>query len=206
LNTTLGAGAGAVVAMVIMYFRSGKWDLTFTLNGSLAGLVAVTAGCAFFMPWAAVVIGAIAGAIVVYCVEFVENLKIDDPVGAFSVHGACGIWGTIAVGLFGQAGLTWGSFASTGGLLTGGGFGLLITQVIGSFSVIVATAVMAYVMFTALKAVNLLRVHAAGDVLGIDAFEHGTSVWPDVLTMPSLVTPKQMPTAKAKTAPAPSGD
>lgn len=205
LNTTLGAGAGAIAAMILMYFRSGKWDLTFTLNGSLAGLVAITAGCAFVMPWAAVVIGAVAGIIVVYCVELIENLKIDDPVGAFSVHGACGIWGTVAIGLFGQAGLTWGYFADKGGLLTGGGFEMLITQVIGSLATIVATAIMAYVMFAALNMFKLLRVHPAGDALGIDAFEHGTSVWPDVLPMPSLVAPKPGTTAQPKTAPAPSG-
>lgn len=200
LNTTLGAGAGAVIALFVMYLKTGKWDLTFTLNGSLAGLVAITAGCAFVMPWAAVVIGGLAGVIVVYAVELIERLKIDDPVGAFSVHGACGIWGTLAIGLFGQAGLTFGAFGDKGGLLTGGGVELLFTQAIGSASVVVATAIMAYVMFVVLKAVGRLRVHASADSIGIDAYEHGVSLWPDVLAIPDtgntgsiMVEPKTVP-------------
>lgn len=206
LNTTLGAGAGALATMFLQFVRTGKWDLVFTLNGSLAGLVAVTAGCAFVLPWASLVIGAVAGILVVYAVEFIESIKIDDPVGAFSVHGVCGIWGTIAIGIFGQAGLTFGDYA-TGGLISGGGFGLLITQAIGSVSVVAATAVMAFVMFGALKAVNLLRVHTAGDKMGIDAFEHGVSLWPDVLPMPSMTqTPKGSAVSAPQTSPAPSGD
>jgi Amt family ammonium transporter len=207
LNTTLGAGAGACIALVMMFFRTGKWDLTFTLNGSLAGLVSVTAGCAFFMPWASVIVGAIGGVLVIYAVEFIEKIKIDDPVGAFPVHGVCGIWGTIAIGIFANPALTWGYFAGKGGLLAGGGVEMLITQVIGSLATVAATAVMAYVMFAGLKAVKLLRVHPAADAMGIDAFEHGVSLWPDVMSMPSLVTPKQGGTAaKPKVAPAPSGD
>jgi Amt family ammonium transporter len=208
LNTTLGAGAGALGAMFLVVFRTGKWDLTFTLNGSLAGLVAITAGCAFVLPWAAVIIGLVAGLLVVFVVEFIENIKIDDPVGAFAVHGACGIWGTLAIGLFGQAGLTFGYFADKGGLLVGGGTELLITQVIGSLSVIVATALMAFVMFGALKAANLLRVHPAGDLMGIDAYEHGVSLWPDVLPMPNIISTSRQSSSSSNMAakPAPSGD
>jgi Amt family ammonium transporter len=191
LNTTLGAGAGAVTTMLLLYFRTGKWDLVFTLNGSLAGLVAVTAGCAFFLPQWAIVVGAVAGVLVYYSVEFIEGLKIDDPVGAFSVHGACGIWGTIAIGLFAQPELAFGYFAGKGGLFAGGGFEMLITQVIGSLSVVAATAVMAYIMFALIRSLKLLRVHPAGDKLGIDAFEHGVSAYPDTMPMPNMViTPR----------------
>lgn len=186
VNTTLGAGAGALACMCLLYFRTGKWDLTFTLNGSLAGLVGITAGCAFVTPVSAVIIGAVAGILVYFAVGFVESLKIDDPVGAFGVHGACGIWGTIAIGIFGEPGLMWGMYAGKGGLLAGGGIESLATQVIGSLSVIVATAVMAAIMFGILKAVNRLRVHSAADKMGIDAYEHGVSLWPDVLPMPNI--------------------
>jgi Amt family ammonium transporter len=186
LNTTLAAGAGALAAMLLIYFRTGQWDLTFTLNGSLAGLVAVTAGCAFVVPWAAVVIGLIAGVLVIYAVEFVEMIKIDDPVGAFSVHAACGIWGTIAIGLLGEPALTFGSAASKGGLLMGGGTGLLVTQAIGSLATIAFIAGTSVIMFGALKMFRRLRVDPVGDMAGIDAYEHGVSLWPDVLPMPSV--------------------
>lgn len=207
LNTTLGAGAGALATMFLQFVRTGKWDLVFTLNGSLAGLVAVTAGCAYFMPWASVIVGAVGGIFVVYAVEFIESIKIDDPVGAFSVHGVCGVWGTLSIGLFAEPSLAWGYFAGKGGLVAGGGFEFLITQGIGSISVIAATVFFAVVMFGALKAVNLLRVHSAGDKMGIDAFEHGVSLWPDVLPMPSMIeTPKGAAVPAPKTSPAPSGD
>jgi len=186
LNTTLGAAGGTLTAMFYQYMRSKKWDLVYTLNGSLAGLVAVTAGCAFVAPWAALVIGLVAGVLVVLAADFIESLHIDDPVGAFAVHGACGIWGTLAVGLFGQPGLT---FAPAGvdaatrvGLFMGGGFGLLGVQIVGSLATIIFTAVCSVLMFGALKAVNRLRVNKIVDdvTVFIDDFEHGASIWPDV--------------------------
>jgi ammonium transporter, Amt family len=204
LNTTLGAGAGAVTTMLLVYFRTGKWDLVFTLNGSLAGLVAVTAGCAFVMPWAAIAIGFVAGILVYFAVEFIESLKIDDPVGAFSVHGVCGIWGTLAIGIFGDAALTFGDAAGKGGLLAGGGADLLIVQLTGSAATIIFIAVASFIMFGALNAIGRLRVDPVADVIGIDAYEHGVSVWPDILPMPSLVlSEKSSPAAKAQTSKAP---
>ncbi len=177
VNTTLAAAAGTMSAMFLMYFRTGKWDLGFTLNGSLAGLVGITAGCAFVAPWAAVVIGLISGIVVVLVVDVIEALKIDDPVGAFAVHGACGIFGTLAIGLLGQPELMGG----TGGLLLGGGLGVLGIQFIGSASVVVWAGVTCVIMFTALKAIKRLRVHSKADEIGIDVYEHGASLWPDVL-------------------------
>ncbi len=180
VNTTLAAAAGALTTMFLVFFRTGKWDLTFTLNGSLAGLVGITAGCAFVMPWASVVIGFIAGLLVYFSVEAIEAVKIDDPVGAFSVHGACGIWGTVAIGLFGDSAL------GAAGLLTGGGIEQLGVQALGSGVVVGFTFLTAFLTFSALKAIGRLRVEAVSDKIGIDAYEHGVSVWPDVLPMPSL--------------------
>ena len=203
LNTTLGAGAGALAAMFFQFTRSGKWDLGMTLNGSLAGLVAVTAGCAFVMPWAAVIIGAVAGVLVLLAVDLIEKIKIDDPVGAFGVHGACGIWGTLAIGLFGQPELVFGEYAGKGGLLLGGGVDMLITQIIGSGATVAFIAVTSVIMFGALKAIGRLRVNKLADVIGIDVYEHGASVWPDVLPVPEVSATAG--TGKAQTAAA-AGD
>ncbi len=178
LNTTLAAGAGALTAMFLIYFRTGRWDLTFTLNGSLAGLVAITAPCAFVLPGSSVIIGIVAGVLVILAVETVEALKIDDPVGAFAVHGANGIWGAISIGLFAQEGL----FASSG-LLMGGNADQLIIQLIGVGAVIAWVGVTAFLMFGGLKAINRLRVDKVADTIGIDAYEHQASLWPDVLPM-----------------------
>jgi Amt family ammonium transporter len=180
VNTTLACSAGTVVAMFFLYFRTGKWDLGITLNGALAGLVAITAGCAFVAPWASVVIGALAGIVVILAVDLIEALKIDDPVGAFAVHGACGIFGTLMIGILGQPELTNGA----GGLLLGGGFDMFINQLIGSVSVIIWTGVTIGITFAALKAVGHLRVSPKADEVGIDVYEHGASVWPDVLSLP----------------------
>lgn len=178
LNTTLAAAAGTMSAMFFLFARTGKWDLSFTLNGSLAGLVAITAGCAFVAPWASIVIGLLAGILVVLIVDLLESLKIDDPVGAFAVHGVCGIFGTVAIGLFGQAELT---LTGQAGLLVGGGVDLLITQVIGSAATVAFVGVCSVLMFSALKVVNRLRVNPKADEIGIDVFEHGATVWPDIL-------------------------
>ena len=181
VNTTLAAGVAALAAMFFVFFRKGKWDLPATLNGSLAGLVAITASCAFVDTWAAVVLGAIAGVLVIVVVDVVEMLHIDDAVGAFAVHGACGIWGTLSIGFFGEASLT---LTGQAGLLTGGGIDLLITQLIGSASVVAFVAVCTVAMFLVLKVVNRLRVNPKADAMGIDFFEHGQSAWPDVLPYP----------------------
>ena len=178
LNTTLAAGAGALTAMFIIYFRTGRWDLTFTLNGTLAGLVAITAPCAFVTPGSSVIIGIVAGVLVIAAVELVESLKIDDPVGAFAVHGANGIWGTLSIGLFAQEGL----FASSG-LLLGGTADQLLIQLVGVGAVVAWAGVTSFLMFGGLKAINRLRVDKVADTIGIDAYEHQASLWPDVLPM-----------------------
>jgi Amt family ammonium transporter len=184
LNTTLGAGSAMLATMFFQYMRSKKWDLVYTLNGSLAGLVAITAGCAFVEPYAAIVIGLVAGILVILAADFIESRRIDDPVGAFAVHGACGIWGTLAIGLFGRAELfsAAGALIPRSGLLAGGGLDLLLVQGLGSGSTIVATAIFSVVMFGALKAVGRLRVSSTVDDVKvfIDDYEHAASIWPDV--------------------------
>ncbi len=178
VNTTLAACAGAFVAMLFVFFRTGKWDLSASLNGSLAGLVGITAGCAFVVPWASVVIGAISGILVILTADVMESLKIDDAAGAFAVHGTCGIFGTLAIGLFGQPEL------GANGLLFGGGAGQLVTQLIGVAAVIVWMGGTSVVLFMIIKALGVLRIPDKGSVIGIDAYEHGASVWPDVLPLP----------------------
>jgi Amt family ammonium transporter len=187
LNTTLGAAAGTMASLFFQFFRSGKWDLTATLNGSLAGLVAVTGGCAFISPVAAIIVGAVGGILLLVWGDLLERIKVDDAVGASSVHLACGVWGIIAIGLFAEPSLT--PFAANvksgmGGLLVaGGGIDILITQVIGSAVTILWTGVTAGVMFVGLKAVKRLRINEAGEDF-IDAYEHGQTVWPDLLPLP----------------------
>ncbi len=185
LNTTLGAAAGSMATLIFVFLRTKKWDLGATLNGSLAGLVAITAPCAFVEPWAAVLIGLVAGVLVILAADFVEALKIDDAVGAFAVHGANGIWGTLSIGLFAQSGLTFaGAMAGKGGLFAGGGLEMLGVQALGSVATIIYVGITSAIMFGLLKAINRLRVAKKADEIGIDVYEHGASIWPDVLPVP----------------------
>ncbi|MCU0498766.1 MAG: ammonium transporter [Anaerolineae bacterium] len=188
LNTTLGAAAGGLATMFFIFFRTGKWDLVYTLNGTLAGLVAITAGCAFVSPTSGILIGLIAGILVVLATDLIEMLKIDDAVGAFPVHGVCGIWGTIAIGLFADSTLTtFGANAGKAGVLMGGGFEILGVQVVGSLATIAYVSVASVLMFGLLKVINRLRVNKKADIIGIDVYEHGASIWPDVLPFPEDV-------------------
>lgn len=177
-NTTMAAVVGAFVAILFVYFRSGKWDLPAALNGCLAGLVGITAGCAFVAPWAAMVIGAIAGVLVILSADLFEKLKIDDPAGAFHVHGTCGAFGTLAIGILGQPEL------GANGLLFGGGVDQLITQLIGVVGVALFMGTTSFLLFIVLKALGVLRIPSKAEAIGIDAYEHGASVWPDVLPLP----------------------
>lgn len=170
MTTNLAAAAGAVVTMIVTWIKYKKPDVSMTLNGALAGLVGITAGCANVSMPGAIAIGAIAGVIVVYAVEFVERvLKIDDPVGAVSVHGVCGAWGTLAVGLF----------ATEGGLLYGGGFAQLGIQAIGVLAVMAWTLGTAFVLFTVIKKTAGLRVDPNEEMEGLDIHEHGSEAYPD---------------------------
>ena len=171
VTTNLAAAAGAVMAMIVSWIKYGKADVSMTLNGALAGLVGITAGTAAVGNLSAVIIGAIAGVIVIYSVEFFDKLQIDDPVGAVSVHGVCGAFGTIAVGFF----------ATEGGLLFGGGISLLITQIIGVVTVFVWAFGLGFVLFKAIDAVIGLRVSEEDEIEGLDFSEHGTDSYPDFM-------------------------
>lgn len=176
VTTNLAAAAGALGALLTAWLRYGKADLGQTLNGVLAGLVAITAGCAYVDPLAAIIIGFIGGPLVVFGAELLDRLKIDDPVGAVPVHLINGIWGTLAVGLFaslpGNTGTT--------GLFYGGGMTLLISQFVGVVAVGLWTAALAGAMFYALKATVGLRVSKEEEEAGLDIGEHGTVAYPDL--------------------------
>lgn len=184
-NTTLAACAAGLTAMAVAYSMSKKWDVSFTVNGFLAGLVAITCPCYWVSPVGAVILGGIAGVIVVYAVEVLEYLRIDDPIGAVPVHGICGIWGTLSLGLFasGQYGAT-GPFAPDNsaplkGLFYGGGVQVLMAQAIGSAIITVSTFVVALIVMYAVNAIGLLRVSKEGELYGLDLHEHGISAYPE---------------------------
>lgn len=168
LTTNLAAAAGAVAAMLTAWARYKRPSLSLSLNGALAGLVAITAGCDAVSPGSAVIIGIIAGIILVFSVEIFDQVfKVDDPVGAISVHGVNGAWGTLAVGLF----------AKDGGLFNGGGAKLLGVQAIGVIAVFAWAFLMGLILFKILKAVNGLRVEKRIEEEGLDVYEHGESVY-----------------------------
>ncbi|WP_434684680.1 ammonium transporter [Pseudanabaena minima] len=183
VNTTIAASTGAIAAFIYIYFRFRQWHLFCGLNGSLAGLVGITAGCAYVMPWAAALIGAVAGVLVLIVVDIIEWFEIDDPVGAFAVHGACGMLGIIAVGLFGHPALTTNKKA---GLFLGGGFDLLGVQLGGEVAIIIFVVIFSFLMFGSIKALGMLRVNPEADRIGIDVYEHGASAWPDVYPIDDL--------------------
>lgn len=188
VNTTLAGGAAALAAIIYQYIRTSKWHLDYCLNGALSGLVAITAACAYVAPWAAVLIGLTAGILLVTGINLIESLQIDDPVSAFSVHGINGMMGTLSIGFLGQAELTLNKKA---GLLLGGGIELLGIQLLGVVAIAVFTVAFSFLMFGSLRAMGRLRVHPEGDRLGIDVYEHGASVWPDVYSVEKLVEDKK---------------
>lgn len=167
-TTNLAAAAGAVVSMIISWGRYKRPSLSITLNGALAGLVGITAGCAAVTLESAAMIGAISGAVLVFSLEFIERkLKIDDPVGAISVHGVCGAVGTLLVGIF----------ATEGGLLNGGGFAQLGVQAIGVFSTMGWVVATSGIMFFVIKKTVGLRESQRVEEEGLDIYEHGETVY-----------------------------
>ncbi|MFH1061891.1 MAG: ammonium transporter [Candidatus Omnitrophota bacterium] len=169
LNTNLAAAAGGICAMMIVWKMFGKPDLSMAMNGALAGLVAITAPCAFVDPWAAIVIGAIGGILVVLAVVLLDKLHIDDPVGAFPVHGVNGIWGTLSVGIFGKQALG----LAHEGLIYGGGLAQLAIQLLGVASVAVFIIITMGTVFKLLDMTIGLRVSREEELRGLDIGEHG---------------------------------
>src|SRR5947208_7970303 len=204
-NTTLAACAAGLTAMAYAYLGSKKWDVGFTINGFLAGLVAITCPCYWVSPTGSVLLGGIAGVLVILGVELLEWLRIDDPIGAVPVHGLCGIWGTLSLGLFAS-----GQYGATGpvgpdnsaplvGLFYGGGLQLLKAQLIGSACVTLATFGVALAVMYAVNALGMLRLPAEMEAYGMDLHEHGISAYPEyvisALGAPSGMS-QELPTAQ----------
>jgi Amt family ammonium transporter len=172
VTTNLAAAAGALLAMIVSWLKYGKPDVSMTLNGALAGLVGITAGCNSVTPVGSVIIGAIVGALVIYAVEFFDKIKVDDPVGAISVHGVCGATGTLLVGLL----------ATDGGLFYGGGVKLLGIQALGVGATFVWTTLTCALLFLTLKYTIGLRVTEVEEIEGLDIHEHTCYAYPDLTT------------------------
>jgi Amt family ammonium transporter len=173
LNTNLAAALGGIFAMLTVWKRFGKPDLSMAMNGALAGLVAITAPCAFVEPWAALVIGATAGIVVVLGVELLDKLQIDDPVGAVPVHGMCGIWGTVCIGIFGKQALG----LANNGFIYGGNPMQLGIQIVGSISAIVFVLVTMGIVFKLIDLAIGLRVSREEELRGLDIGEHGMEAY-----------------------------
>jgi Amt family ammonium transporter len=167
LNTTMAAAAGALAATAVAWIALSKPDLSMILNGTLAGLVAITAPCNHVNLPGAVLIGLVAGVLVVYAVLFFDKVRVDDPVGALSVHLVNGMFGTLAVGLF----------ATEGGLFYGGGFGRTMTQLTGIAAVGATTFVLSLGVWFALKATLGIRVSREEELEGLDVGEHGMEAY-----------------------------
>ncbi|WP_319523025.1 ammonium transporter [uncultured Desulfosarcina sp.] len=164
VNTNLAAAAGAVLAMIASWAKFGKPEVGMSLNGALAGLVAITAGCANVLPGSAIIIGAVAGVLVVFSVLFFDKIKVDDPVGAVSVHGVNGAWGTLAAGIFNIGGTS----ASIIGV-----------QLLGIAACFIWTFPMAFIMFKLIDKSMGLRVSPEEELEGLDLAEHGGIAYPD---------------------------
>jgi ammonium transporter, Amt family len=206
-NTTLAACAAGLSSILYGYFMTKKWDAGFTTNGFLAGLVAITCPCYWVSPTGAVLLGAVAGVVVILGIDLLEWLRIDDPIGAVPVHGICGIWGTLSLGLF-----ACGKYGATGpispdnsaplkGLFYGGGTQVLVAQMIGSASITLATFGVAMVVMLLVNATGTLRLPAEAELYGMDLHEHGISAYPEYV-LSSLGAPGGM--SKDTVLPTPS--
>jgi Amt family ammonium transporter len=160
VTTTLAAAAGALASIVVAWVVLKKPDLSMALNGVLAGLVGITAGADSVGMGSSIIIGIVAGVLVVFSILFFDKLKIDDPVGAISVHGMCGIWGTVAVGIFADG-------------------KSLINQIVGCFAVVITAFVASYIIALIVKAALGFRVSVEEEIEGLDIGEHGNEAYPD---------------------------
>jgi len=168
LTTNLGGAAGLLSALAVTWIKYKRPGISLSLNGALAGLVGVTAGCDVISPLGAVLIGTIVGIVMVFAVEFIDQkLRFDDPVGAISVHGVGGILGTLLVGIF----------ATKGGLLYNGGFSLLISQLIGIVTVGIWVIASSFVVFKIIDKLVGLRVPKRVEEEGLDLYEHGETAY-----------------------------
>ena len=187
-NTSMAAAAGSIMAMLVVWFKTKKWDVPMGLNGALAGLVAITAPCAWVEGWAAVVIGMVAGMLVVAGVYFFEKIHVDDPVGAVSVHGLNGVWGLLAVGLFADG--TYGNYTTdlpyATGLFYGGGWDQLIAQAIGALACVAWAFVLGFILFKTMDKLFGIRVSPQEEIEGLDLIEHGAKAYPNFSTIEDI--------------------
>ncbi len=173
VNTNLAAAAGAILAMITVWIKYGKPDASMTLNGALAGLVVVTAPCAFISPLSSIIIGALAGVLVVLSVDFIDKvLHIDDPVGAISVHGVCGALGTLMLGLFAEK-----AYGGVNGLFFGGGLTQFWAQLTGVLATFAWVFTIALIVFVTVKKTIGLRVSREEELRGLDISEHGMEAY-----------------------------
>jgi Amt family ammonium transporter len=198
-NTTLAACSAGLAALFYGYAKLGKWDLGITTNGFLAGLVAITCPCYWVSPTGAFMIGVGGAVVMVWAIDALEYLRIDDPIGAVPVHLVAGIWGTLSLGFFATG--EFGVPTATGvdlstkvtGLFYGGGTAQLLAQAIGSASVVAATLAASVVLMYAVKATGTLRVSREGELEGLDLHEHGVVAYPEYALLGSAAS---QPTAK----------
>jgi Amt family ammonium transporter len=180
LNTNIAAACGAIGGVATAWLVLRKPDLSMMLNGVIAALVAVTAACAFVSPWAAIVIGLVAGSIAVLGVLLVERLRIDDPVGAVAVHGMAGVWGTLSLGLFALPSQAASLATGTGGLVYTGSFHQLGTQALGLAAVGGFTFAASFLVLWTMKRAFGIRVEERVETAGLDVSEHGMWGYPEL--------------------------
>ena len=187
VTTNTAAIAAILTATAASWIFIGKPDLGMTINGCLAGLVGITGSCAYVSITSSLIIGAIAGVIVIFAVLFFDRVKVDDPVGATSVHLVCGVFGTLSVGLFAQKGVT--SLSTVNGLFFGGGLSLLVTEIIGIVAVGAFVFVSSWLVWYLLKKTVGIRVSLEEEFRGLDIGEHGNSAYPDfAIVAPIMVS------------------
>src|SRR5258708_462145 len=197
-NTTLAACSAGMTALIISYLRGKKWDLGLSVNGFLAGLVAITSPSYWVDPVGPLFIGIGGGIVVIWAIDLLEWFRIDDPIGAVPVHMVAGIWGTLSLGLFASG--AYGVPTATGfdtstvvtGLFYGGGFGQLIAQAICTGRITLATLAVTFVLMYAVKATGTLRISLAGEIEGIDIHEHGAPRYPEIVTHGKDGTPRSV--------------
>jgi len=202
VTTNTAAIAAVLTATATSWIFIGKPDLGMTINGCLAGLVGITGGCAYVSVKSSALIGALAGIIVVFAVLFFDRVKVDDPVGATSVHLVCGVFGTVCVGLFAQEGVT--SLSAANGLFYGGGLSLLGTQLLGVIAVGAFTFLSSALVWLLLQKTIGIRVSLAEEIQGLDIGEHGNSAYPDFASVaPIMASGSGAPAPAAGTAEVP---
>ena len=177
VTTTLGGSAGAIGGLITSWLKYKKPDVGLTLGATIGGLVAITAGTANTSPLSSIIIGAIGGILYVYSVAFFDKIKVDDPVGAISAHASCGVWGTLAVGLFAQE-----AYGGINGLFFGGGISQLVSQLIGVGSVFIFVFPAMLITFKIMDKAIGLRVSREDELKGLDIVEHGAEAYPDFST------------------------